>query len=118
MSANETQDVKLSPGGPAELISLSATGALVETTTRLVVGATTSVCIGGARPQKLPGRVTRCQVCGIHRNNTMTYQLAIEFQPSTEVDLGDVPAAASSGADLVAPALVAPQPPPELVNEW
>ena len=113
----ETQEVKLSPGGPAELINLSATGALVETTARLAVGASTSVCIGGARPQRLAGRVARCQVCGIHRNNTMTYQLAIEFEASTQVELADVPQAVAAPAAVVA-AAAAPPREPEFVNEW
>lgn len=113
-------EVKLIPGGAAELIDLSDTGALVETPMKLASGVPVTLCIGGANSQRLPGRTVRCQVCAIHRDSTMTYQIAISF---------DQPAAI--GTLLAAPAVsvpveaVRPEAPaagtaeaPEPVNEW
>ena len=113
-------EVKLIPGGVAELIDLSDTGALVETPMKLASGVPVTLCIGGANPQRLPGRTVRCQVCAIHRDSTMTYQIAIAF---------DQPAAIDALREVPAPtAVAAPAPPqpsseaggdgPELVNEW
>src|SRR5712692_3149221 len=70
-------EVRLSPGGIADLINLSETGALVEARSRLAVDAKVTLAIGGASPQRLLGRVVRCQVCAIHRDNTMSYQIGI-----------------------------------------
>ncbi len=110
-------DVKVSPGGPAELVNLSETGALVETTARLVVGSTVALCIGGSRPQRLPGRVVRCQVCGIHRDNTMTYQVAIAFE-SAKVEMSELQTPAPDAAAAAASEAAVAEPEMELVNEW
>ena len=78
-------EVKLIPGGVAELIDLSGSGALVETSIKLASGVPVTLCIGGVSPQRLPGRTVRCQVCAIHRDSTMTYQIAITFDHPTTV---------------------------------
>ncbi|HKY23232.1 MAG TPA: PilZ domain-containing protein [Vicinamibacterales bacterium] len=112
-------EVKLFPGGPAELVNLSQTGALVETKSRLVAGAVVTLCIGGTQPQRLPGKAVRCQVCAIHRDSTMTYQVAITFDEPAPVDVAPM-----ESAEVAMDA--APEPPPDtaaaaipdLVNEW
>lgn len=114
-------EVKLIPGGVAELIDLSDTGALVETPMKLASGVPVTLCIGGAdHPQRLPGRTVRCQVCAIHRDSTMTYQIAIAFdQPAAIEALLEAPAIS------ITPVPAPPEPvdldageAPEPVNEW
>jgi len=113
-------EVRLSPGGAAELIKLADMDALVQTSTRFSIGASVALCIGGPSPRRLAGRVIRCQVCGIHRDNTMVYQIGIGFDAPTSIDgaeaaADDTPAgpnaaaAASTGVHSEAVALV---------NEW
>ena len=113
-------EVKLIPGGVAELIDLSDTGALVETPMKLASGVPVTLCIGGANPQRLPGRTVRCQVCAIHRDSTMTYQIAIAFdQPAAIEALLEAPAATAAVAPVpVEPAIEASGDGPEPVNEW
>jgi len=79
-------EVRLSPGGAVELINISQGGALVETSARLVVGAVVTLSVGGPRPQRLRGRIVRSQVCAIHRDSTMSYQLGIAFEDQAQVD--------------------------------
>jgi len=113
-------EVKLSPGGAAELIKLSDTGALVEAPSRFSIGASVALCIGGPSPRRLAGRVVRCQVCGIHRNNTMVYEIGIDFDAPASADVAGPPVHAPAGAiDAIAAAsdgvrtdAVVP------VNEW
>ena len=112
-------EVKLIPGGAAELIDLSGTGALVETPTKLASGVPVTLCIGGQSPQRLPGRTVRCQVCAIHRDSTMTYQIAITFdQPAKVEALVDVPEANVIEAAPPAVAATTRVDGQELVNEW
>lgn len=125
MEASEAglnREVKLSPGGAAELLNVSETGLLVEGKTRLSTGAKVLITLNGRDTKRLTGRVVRCQVCAIHRDGTMTYQTALALdQPA-----GLEPVAAESGAPA-AEAAVASAPPepaavasaaPRLVNEW
>lgn len=139
-------EVKLSPGGVVNLINISETGALVETSARYGIGASVAVCIGGSRPQRLPGRVVRCHVCGIHRDSTMSYQIGIDFDAPVRADVSAggsseregaavlsepgvgprreaIEEGAGSGAVAQAVArapieIDAPEPVEELVNEW
>jgi hypothetical protein len=113
-------EVKLSPGGVAELIKLSEEGALVETSSRFSIGASVALCIGGPSPRRLPGRVVRCQVCGIHRDNTMIYQIGLGFDAAAPVDVVEVPPVDIPEApETVATAHAAGRTDPvELINEW
>jgi hypothetical protein len=113
-------EVKLQPGGVVDLVNLSETGALVETRNRLAVGATVTLLIGGARPQRLAGRIVRCQVCAIHRDSTMSYQLGIAFNQAAQLEVAaDAAAGVEAGAPAAsAPAGAAASPPAELANEW
>ena len=113
-------EVKLIPGGAAELIDLSDSGALVETPMKLASGVPVTLCIGGANPQRLPGRTVRCQVCAIHRDSTMTYQIAINFdKPAAIETLIEAPALnISEAAALPEPAGLGIADAPEPMNEW
>jgi hypothetical protein len=112
-------EVKLIPGGVVDLINLSETGALVEGRSRLAVGASVTLSIGGESPRKVAGRVVRCNVSAIHRDSTMSYQIGLAFQEAVAIDaiVDTAPAAAPAP---VAPPPVAARPPEveELVNEW
>ena len=113
-------EVKLIPGGAAELIDLSGTGALVETPMKLATGVPVTLSISGPNPQRLAGRTVRCQVCAIHRDSTMTYQIAIAFDQPAPIDAFREPAVPS--ATLPEPPTVAAAPGVEAggepVNEW
>ena len=112
-------EVKLIPGGAAELIDLSGSGALVETPTKLASGVPVTLCIGGPNPQRLPGRTVRCQVCAIHRDSTMTYQIAITFdQPAKVEALLGVPAASDVVAAPPRAAAMNSADGQDPVNEW
>jgi hypothetical protein len=121
------REVKLSPGGTAELIDISATGALVETSTMFTLGAAVRVLVGGARPQRLAGRVVRSQVCAIHRDSTMSYHVAIAFDDPTQLN-GAPDGSAAASATAAAPTEGNPaawagdgtgdDPRISLVNEW
>lgn len=119
----EGADVRLSPGGPAEIVNVSETGALVQTRAKLVVGTNVALLIGGSRPQRLAGTVVRSQVSAIHRDSTMTYLLGIAFnEASKPAGLPSTPLDTSAPSEAVAEAarveLEQRQPPPPLANEW
>lgn len=112
--------VRLSPGGVVDLLNVSATGALVESRQRLATGTSVIVSIDGDRPQRLPGSIVRSTVTAIHRDNSMTYQLGIAFNPgstlegvSEEPDPAPAVAAAPPADASSASAVVV-----ALVNEW
>jgi hypothetical protein len=119
-------DVKLVPGGTVDLINLSDTGALVESKTRCAVGAAVTLCVGGDNPRRLQARVVRCNVSAIHRDSSMSYQLALTFDDGASAD---AISAQDVTVDAPAAAAVPVAPPPavvlaaapvveELVNEW
>jgi hypothetical protein len=117
-------DVKLVPGGVVDLINLSDSGALVEGKTRCAVGAIVAMCIGGKSPRRIQARIVRCNVSAIHRDSSMSYQLALTFDGAAasdtvvDQDTADAPApVAPPPAPVVAAASVA-LPVEELVNEW
>ena len=78
--------IRMIPGGQGQLLNVSATGALVEAKQRLATGTSVVMSIEGDRPQRLQGSVVRSTVTAIHRDSTMTYQLAIAFSPDTKID--------------------------------
>lgn len=76
---------RLLPGGEVEVINISASGALIEGKSLVVVGTSVSFQTDSSS-QRLQGRITRCQVSTVHRDGTMTYQLAIAFDQSAPVE--------------------------------
>jgi hypothetical protein len=120
--AGLNRELKLSPGGAAELLNVSETGLLVEGKTRLSTGSKVLVTLTGREQKRLTGRVVRCQVCAIHRDGTMTYQtaLALDQPAGLETVTADPPKAAADTAEKAAEPPPAPivTAPPRLVNEW
>jgi hypothetical protein len=123
LQANEAglhTEVKLSPGGPAELLNVSESGLLVEGKTRLSTGSKVLVTVTGREPKRLTGRVVRCQVCAIHRDGTMTYQtaLALDQPAGLEGIAVEGAAAGTDGTEAFPELMPAPTVAPRLVNEW
>ena len=77
------------------MINVSASGALVESKCPCAVGTTVGLQTEGSFHTRLEGRITRCQVSTVHRDGTMTYQLAIAFAEAAQID---VPREAAGGA--------------------
>ena len=121
IEAGLNREVKLSPGGAAELLNVSESGLLVEGKTRLSTGSKVLITLTGREPKRLTGRVVRCQVCAIHRDGTMTYQTALALdQPAGLENVAESPAAVVDRSEPVAPREPAavPTPAPRLVNQW
>jgi hypothetical protein len=97
--AGFSREVKLSPGGAAEIVNMSDSGLLVEGKTRLSTGAKVTVTLSGREQKRLSGRVVRCQVCAIHRDGTMTYQTAMALDQPTGIE--DAAPAAPKAAPVV-----------------
>jgi len=120
--AGLNKEVKLSPGGAAELLNVSETGLLVESKTRLSTGAKVLITLTGREPKRLAGRVVRCQVCAIHRDGTMTYQTALALDQPAGLEHTVVESAAVAAAvrDTEAPREPVPvaTAAPRLVNQW
>ena len=89
---------RLLPGGDVDVINISDTGLLVEGKARPGVGTVVTIRIQGSRA-KLEGRIVRSKISTIHRDGTLSYESAIEFDTPTSVqDIVDSPVAAQSGA--------------------
>jgi hypothetical protein len=120
--AGFSKEVKLSPGGVAELLNVSDSGLLVESKTRLSTGAKVLITLNGRQPKRLTGRVVRCQVCAIHRDGTMTYQTALALdQPAGLENLGfesSTSAAPNRETETAREPLAMPSAAPRLVNQW
>jgi hypothetical protein len=73
---------RLLPGGEVDVLNVSETGLLVEGKSRPVVGTIVSIRLKGSRLRKLDGRIVRSRVSTIHRDGTLSYESAIEFDHS------------------------------------
>jgi len=89
---------RLLPGGDVDVINISDTGLLVEGKARPGVGTVVTIRIQGSRA-KLEGRIVRSRISTIHRDGTLSYESAIEFDtPMPVQDIVDSPVAARAGA--------------------
>ena len=89
---------RLLPGGDVDLINISETGLLVEGKARPGVGTLVTIRIQGSRA-KLEGRIVRSRISTIHRDGTLSFESAIEFDAPTPVhDIVNSPVAAHVGA--------------------
>ena len=89
---------RLLPGGDVDVINISETGLLVEGKARPGVGTVVTIRIQGSRA-KLEGRIVRSKISTIHRDGTLSYESAIEFDTPTSVeDIVDSPAAVQAPA--------------------
>jgi len=73
---------RLLPGGEVDVLNVSETGLLVEGKSRPVVGTIVSIRLKGSRLRKLDGKIVRSRVSTIHRDGTLSYESAIEFDHS------------------------------------
>ena len=79
----------LPPGAAAQLLNMSPTGLLAESTARLHVGAAVTVSFeGGFHPPTASGRVVRCEVAVMARDGVLHYHLGIEFDQPLQWDDG------------------------------
>jgi hypothetical protein len=89
---------RLLPGGDVDVINISETGLLVEGKARPGVGTVVTIRIQGSRA-KLEGRIVRSKISTIHRDGTLSYESAIEFDtPASMEDIVSSPVAAEVGA--------------------
>ena len=77
---------RLLPGGDVDVLNVSETGLLVEGKTRPVIGTAVSIRLKGSRIKRLEGRIVRSRVSTIHRDGTLSYESAIEFDHSHAVE--------------------------------
>jgi hypothetical protein len=81
-----------------DVINISDTGLLVEGKARPGVGTVVTIRIQGSRA-KLEGRIVRSKISTIHRDGTLSYESAIEFDAPTSVqDIVDGPVGPSAAA--------------------
>ena len=73
---------RLLPGGEVDVLNVSETGLLVEGRGRPVVGTVVSIRLKGSSIRKLDGKIVRSRVSTIHRDGTLSYESAIEFDHS------------------------------------
>lgn len=74
-----SSEAQLLPGGDVEVINLSNTGMLVEGKTRLAIGGTVSIRFQSAAIRRFAGTIVRSMVSTIHRDGTLSYETAVEF---------------------------------------
>jgi hypothetical protein len=81
--------VRLKPfGADATLLNISATGALVECTTRLRLGTSVTVVFEGTfSPSSVEGRVARSTVATVSKNGVLRYHVGISFQTRIPLDV-------------------------------
>ena len=113
--------VRLSPhGAEATLLNISASGVLVECTSRLRIGtAVTTMFDGTFSPSSVEGRVARSSVSNVSKNGVLRYQIGIAFV--SPIALETSPPAAASRQPEAAPAPQAPSEMPApavLKNRW
>ena len=73
---------RLLPGGEVDVLNVSETGLLIEGRARPVVGTIVSIRLKGSRLRRLEGKIVRSRVSTIHRDGTLSYESAIEFDHS------------------------------------
>ena len=102
--AGVVRHARLLPGGDADILNISNTGLLVENKTRLPVGSTVNIRVQGSPAMGLEGHIVRSRVSAIHRDGSLTYETAIEFERPQPVDGADTsPAPARGAARAAAP---------------
>lgn len=91
--------VRLMPGGDALMLNISSTGLLVEGKERLGMHGAVMARIKGSVVKRLSGRVVRSRVVTLHRDGTLSYESAIEFERPLDLDeLAREQAAAAAAA--------------------
>ena len=102
-----SKKARLLPGGEVDVLNASETGLLVEGKSRPVIGTVVSIRLKSSRLKRLEGRIVRSRVSTIHRDGTLSYESAIEFDHSHAiedlVDAGSEHASAPSSGEVTAP---------------
>jgi len=115
----EIRGIRLAPPGvAATLVNLSATGALVECTSRPLPGTLLTAHFAGTfTPEAIEGRVVRCEVAGIAPDGSLRYHLGLAFSTNLALPAAveDHVAAREAGPSIPPPAAVAE---PILRNRW
>ena len=107
--AGVVRQARLLPGGDADILNISNTGLLVENKSRLPIGSSVNVRVEGSSVMGIEGHIVRSRVSAIHRDGTLSYETAIEFDHPQSIDGVDpepprpkrAKRAASSGEDDV-----------------
>jgi hypothetical protein len=77
----EITSMRVSPGEPATLVNISASGLLMEGTRRFAPGVSMSVVFDGSiATRHIGARVVRCQVAAITQNGILQYHTALAFE--------------------------------------
>ena len=84
--AGVVRQARLLPGGDADILNISNTGLLVENKSRLPIGSTVNVRVEGSSVMGIEGHIVRSRVSAIHRDGTLTYETAIEFERPQSID--------------------------------
>ena len=95
--AGVVRHARLLPGGDADILNISNTGLLVENKSRLPIGSTVNVRVQGSSVMGIEGHIVRSRVSAIHRDGTLSYETAIEFDHPQPID-GTEPAPAQPRA--------------------
>jgi hypothetical protein len=81
---------RLLPGGDADILNISNTGMLVENKSRLGIHSPVNIRIEGQSVLGIEGHVVRSRVSAIHRDGTLSYETAIEFERAHSIDGSEV----------------------------
>lgn len=84
--AGVVRQARLLPGGDADILNISNTGLLVENKTRLPIGSTVNVRVEGSAVMGIEGHIVRSRVSAIHRDGSLSYETAIEFDHPRPID--------------------------------
>ena len=102
--AGVVRQARLLPGGDANILNISNTGLLVENKTRLPIGSTVNVRVEGSAVMGIEGHIVRSRVSAIHRDGTLSYETAIEFDQPRPIDGGETEPPPSKPASRGRPA--------------
>jgi len=84
--AGVVRQARLLPGGDANILNISNSGLLVENKSRLPIGSSVNVRVEGSSVMGIEGHIVRSRVSAIHRDGTLSYETAIEFERPQPID--------------------------------
>jgi len=88
--AGVVRQARLLPGGDADILNISNSGLLVENKSRLPIGSSVNVRVEGSSVMGIEGHIVRSRVSAIHRDGTLSYETAIEFERPQPIDGDEV----------------------------
>ena len=88
--AGVVRQARLLPGGDANILNISNSGLLVENKSRLPIGSSVNVRVEGSSVMGIEGHIVRSRVSAIHRDGTLSYETAIEFERPQPIDGDEV----------------------------